>query len=78
MRERCWRAFSASCLVHPLLVPEHSQRSLAKNPVGAGKSHDQRERHSEDEADAKDLWVYAPGEVEYIPNQGPGQDASKG
>ena len=35
-----------------LLVPEHGQRPLAENPVGAGKPHDQREHHSEDEADA--------------------------
>ena len=35
-----------------LLMSEHSQRSLTKNPVGAGKPHDQREHHSEDEADA--------------------------
>ena len=61
-----------------LLVPEHSQRSLAENPVGAGKPDYQGEQYREEEADAEYLWVYAPGEVEHIPNQGPCQDASKG
>ncbi len=40
-----------------LLVPEYRQRSLAKNPVGAGKPHDQCEQHREEEADPKHLWV---------------------
>src|SRR5205085_11275696 len=57
-----------------LLVSEHSQRPLAENSVGAGKSYDQRERHCEEEADAQHLWVYAPGEIEHIPNQCPCQD----
>ena len=69
--------YGRSSLTH-LFVPEHSQRSLAENPVGAGKTHDQCEQHREEEADPKHLWVDAPREVEYIPNQGPCQDASKG
>ena len=40
-----------------LLVPEHCQWSLAENPVGAGKTHDQCEQHREEEADPKHLWV---------------------
>ena len=51
---------SANMVARPspiLLVPEHSQRSLAENPVGAGKPHDQREQHREEEADPKHLWV---------------------
>ena len=63
----CWTDFlsilflpSANMVARPspiLLVPEHSQRSLAENPVGAGKPHDQREQHREEEADPKHLWV---------------------
>jgi hypothetical protein len=61
-----------------LFVPEHSQRSLAENSVGAGKPDDQREHHREEEADAKHLWMYAPREVEHIPNECPCQDTSEG
>ena len=71
MRERCWRAFSASCQLHPLFVPKHGQRPLAENPVGAPKTHYQRQQHREEEADAEHPWVYAPGKLEHIPHQGP-------
>ena len=67
----CWRAFSASCWLHPLLVPEHGQRPLAENPVGARKTHNQRQHHREQEANAKYPWVYAPGKIEHIPQHSP-------
>jgi hypothetical protein len=54
-----------------LLVPKDSQRPLAENPVGARKTHDQRQQHREEEPDAKHLWVYAPGKIEHIPQHGP-------
>ena len=49
--------FFSILLIVYLLVPEYRQRSLAKNPVGAGKPHDQCEQHREEEADPKHLWV---------------------
>ena len=61
-------AFSASCRLHRLLVPKHSQRPLAENPVGARKTHDQRQQHREEETAAKHPWVYAPWKVEHIPH----------
>ena len=52
-------------------MTKHSQRPLAENSVGAGKPYDQRQRHREEEADAKHLWMYAPGKLEHIPNKCP-------
>ncbi len=71
MRERRWRAFSASCWLHRLLMPQHGQRPLAENPVGARKTHDQRQQHRQEEAAAKHPWVHAPGKIEHIPQRGP-------
>ena len=36
-------------------------RALAENPVGARKTHDQRQYHRKEETDAKHPWVDAPG-----------------
>ena len=54
-----------------LFVAKHGQRPLAENPVGARKTHDQRQQHGEEEGDSEYPRVDAPGKLEHDLHQSP-------